>query len=71
MGGHSWGYFEDVEGSADLEDRVIFYIMDVLGRPQGSYPKSFVLISLLEVCQEWKVLYVGNQRTLRVYDSRF
>ena len=27
--------------------------MDVLGRPKGSYPESFVLISLLEVCQEW------------------
>ena len=23
--------------------------------PQGRYPESFVLISLLEVCQEWGV----------------
>ena len=44
-------YLEDIEGS--LEDRVILDVMDVLGRPQGSYPESFVLISLLEVCQEW------------------
>ena len=30
----------------DLEDRVIHDIMDVLGRPQGSYPESFVSLSL-------------------------
>ena len=27
--------------------RVIKYILDVVSRPQGSYPQSFVLISLL------------------------
>ena len=35
--------------TGDLDERVIFDVMDVLGRPQGSYPESFVLISLLEV----------------------
>ena len=39
--------------TGDLDDRVILYCMDVLGRPKGSYPESFMLISLLEVCQEW------------------
>ena len=28
-------------------------IMDDLILPQGSYPENFVLISLLEVCQDW------------------
>ena len=42
--------------------------MDVLGRTQGSYPEIFVLISLLEVCQEWGVLYVSTWRMLRVSD---
>ena len=30
----------------DLEERVILDDMDDLGRPQGSYPESFVLLSL-------------------------
>ena len=30
----------------DLEDRVILDNMDDLGRPQGSYPESFVSLSL-------------------------
>ena len=29
-----------------LEDRLILENMDDLGRPQGSYPESFVLLSL-------------------------
>ena len=33
--------------TGDLEDRVIFDVIDVLGRHQGSYPESFVSISLL------------------------
>ena len=41
----------------DFEDRVFLDVMDDLGRPQGRYPESFVLISLLEVCQE-----VGSRR---------
>ena len=38
--------------------------------PQGRYPESFVFISLLEVCQEWGVLYGDTGRTLRVPDWR-
>ena len=44
---------------------VILDVMDDLILPQGRYPESFVLISLLEVCQEWGVLCGGNWRTLR------
>ena len=29
----------------DLEDMLLFDIMNVLGRPQGSYHESFVLLS--------------------------
>ena len=45
---------------------VILDVMDdlILGR----YPKSFVLISFLEVCQEWGVKNGGTWRTLRVPD---
>ena len=37
----------------DMEDRDILNIMDYIGRPLGRYPKSFLLISLMKVCQEW------------------
>ena len=30
-------------------------VLDDLILPKGRYPKNFVLISLLEVCQEWGV----------------
>ena len=46
-------------------------VMYVLCRPQGSYPESFMLISLLEVCQEWGVRYVGTGRILRVPDRMY
>ena len=59
-----------VLNGGNLEDRVILDAMDVLGRPQGTYPESFVLISLLEVCQEWRVPHGGTWRTLRVPDRR-
>ena len=36
----------------ELEDMVIPDVMDDLILPQGRYPESFMLISLLEVCQE-------------------
>ena len=36
----------------DLEDMVIPDVTGDLNLPQGRYPDSFVLISLLEVCQE-------------------
>ena len=38
--------------SRDLEDRVILDDMDDHILPPGRYPENFVLISLLEVCQE-------------------
>ena len=43
-------------------------IMDGLGRPPGRYPECFVLILLLEVCQEWGVKKLGTLRILRVPD---
>ena len=38
-----------------LDKRVIHYDVDVLGRPQGSYPESFVPLSLFlaEICGVW------------------
>ena len=29
----------------DMDDRVIQDVLDVLGRPKGSYPESFVTLS--------------------------
>ena len=34
--------------TGDFEDRVIIDIIDVLGRPQGSYPESFMSISFFD-----------------------
>ena len=42
--------------TGDMEDMVILDVIDDLILPQGRYPESFVLISLLEVCQEWGYL---------------
>ena len=39
----------------DIEDMAIPDSMDDLILSQGRYPESFMLISLLEVCQEWGV----------------
>ena len=39
-----------------MEDRVIPDVINHVFLPQGRYPENFVLISLLEVCQE-----VGGQ----------
>ena len=36
--------------TGDLEDMVIFDVMNDLILPQEKYPESFVLTSLLEVC---------------------
>ena len=60
-----WGFLK-----GDLEDRVIIDVMDALVWPQGRYPESFWLLSLLEVCQEWGVLNECTWRTLRVPDRR-
>ena len=54
----------------DMEDSVMHDIKDDLGRPQGRYPERFVVISLLDVCQEWEVKKGGTWRTLRVPDWR-
>ena len=37
---------------------------------QRSYTENVVLISLLEVCQEWKILYGGTWRTWQVPAKR-
>ena len=55
----------------DLEGMVIPDVMDDLILPQGRCPGSFVLISLLEVCQEWGVNKEGPWWTLRVPDWIF
>ena len=53
-----------------MEDMVIVDIMDNLVGHQGRYHESFLLISLLEVCQELGVKKGGTWRTLRVPDRR-
>ena len=51
-----------------LGGMVITDVMDDLILPQGRYPESFVLISLLEECQEWGVKKGGTWRMLRISD---
>ena len=48
------GYFEDIGGflNGDMKDMVIPDVMNDVFFPQGRYPENFVLMSLLEVCQE-------------------
>ena len=48
-----------------MEDMVIPDVMDDLILPKGRYSENFVLISLLEVCQEG-----GTLRPLRVPNYR-
>ena len=47
-----------------MEDLVIPDIMNDVFLPLGRYPKNFVMISLLEVCQEGGVKMGGTWRTL-------
>ena len=49
---------------------VILDFMDDILLPKGIYLESFVLISLLEVCQEMGFKPEGTWRTLRVPDRR-
>ena len=63
--GGPWGFL-----SRDLDDRVILGVMDDLVLTKRRYAESFMLISSLEVCQEWGVLYGGTLRTLRFPDRR-
>ena len=53
-----------------MEDMVIPDVMNDTFLPQGRYPDIFVLISLLEVCQEGGVKKGGTWRTLRVPVSK-
>ena len=53
-----------------MEDIVIPDVMNDVFLPQGRYPENFVLISQLEVCQEWGVKKGGTWRTLMVPDPR-
>ena len=64
LGGQWWFLTED------LDDRVILNVMDDLVWPKGRYPESFMLISLLEKCQELGDLHWGTWRMLRVPDRR-
>ena len=63
--GGRWGFL-----TRDMEDRVIPDVMNDVFLPQGRYPENFVLISQLEVCQEWGVKKGGTWRTLMVPDRR-
>ena len=53
-----------------MEVRVILDVMDDVSLPSGRYPLSFVLISLLEVCQVLGVKKGVTWRMLRVPDRR-
>ena len=63
LGGH-WGFL-----TGDMEDRVISDVMNDVFLPQGRYPENFLLISQLEVCQEWGVNKGGTLRTVGVPDK--
>ena len=56
--------------TGDMEDIVFPDITNDVFLGQGRYPENFVLISLLEVCQEGGVKKGGTWRTLRVPDWR-
>ena len=52
-GGQEGGYLEDIEGPDQRHGgHGHCYIMNDVFLPQGIYPESFVLISLLELCQD-------------------
>ena len=50
----------------DFNDWVMMDIMDDLVRPQGRYPEIFMMIYLLEVCQEGGIYNWDNLTTLKV-----
>ena len=54
----------------DFNDWVMMDIMDDLVRPQGRYPEIFMMISLLEVCQEVGIKNGSPLRTLQFPDQR-
>ena len=53
-GGQEWGVLGGRWGllMGDLDDKVILDVMDDHILAPGRYPENFVLITLLEVCQE-------------------
>ena len=53
-----------------MEDRVFFDVMDDVFLPYRRCHESFILISLLEVCQVGGVEKGGTLRMLRVPDKR-
>ena len=53
-----------------MEDMVIPEVMDDLILTKGRYSESFMLISLLEVCQEWEVKMGGTWMTWKLPDQR-
>ena len=53
-----------------MEDRVFLDNMNDVFLPQGRYPENFVLISQLEVYQEWEVKKGAAWLMLRVPDQR-
>ena len=59
--GGRWGFL-----TRDMEDKVITEVMNDVYIPQGRYPENFMLIALLEVCQEGGVKKGGTWRTLSV-----
>ena len=66
-GGSRRGYLEDfgVFLTGDMEDMVVPGVMNDVFLPQGRYPENFMLISQLEVCQEWGVNKRGTWRLSR------
>ena len=53
-----------------MAEMVVSDIMNDVFLPQGRYPENFVLISLLEVCQEGGVKKGCTWRMLRVPEQR-
>ena len=53
-----------------MEDMVIPDVMNDVFLPKGRYPQNFVLISLLEVCQEGGGQEVGYLEDVGVPDGR-
>ena len=53
-----------------MEDRVIPDVINDVFLPQGRYPENFVMISLLEVCQEEGFKTGSTWRTLGGPDQR-
>ena len=52
-----------------MDDWVISDVMNDVLLPSGKYPENLVLISQLEVCQEWGVKKGGTWRIFRVLDQ--